>query len=71
MPREPEDAVSVSGGIGVQGYAPVMLGASRHDRQCESVDHGAGQPAAKAMKGLPNLRWRPTDPVPHIRAGVL
>jgi hypothetical protein len=36
-------------------YAPVMLGASRHDLQCESDDHGAGQPAARATEGLPNL----------------
>ena len=33
----------------------VMLGASRHDRRCESDDHGAGQPAASATEGLPNL----------------
>ena len=32
-----------------------MLGASRHDRQCESDDDGAGQPAARATEGLPNL----------------
>ena len=40
---------------GGSGDAPVMLGASRHDRRCESDDHGAGQPAASATEGLPNL----------------
>jgi len=52
-------------------YAPVMLGASRHDRQCESDDHGAGQPATGDWRVAEPDPGESTELVVHIRAGVL
>ena len=50
-------------------YAPVMLGASRHDRRCESEDTRRGATSDRATEGLPNRIPASRQIQAHIRAG--